>query len=158
MIKYFKLDEIYTQKEKLMMFLLKKKPKKVYNPKLKTDPMLELFISLLMTIITSVLCLSIPLVVMDSPCEVLKEHKYMEIYKYAKLFEKYLPMVDRAVIALSIMLAFVSVVTIVDAIIITEIKSPWVEMGIYEPPTCSRKKWCVKVNPVATSCYCTLGN
>ncbi|VVC95037.1 unnamed protein product [Leptidea sinapis] len=83
-----------------------------------------------MSLIGVFMCLSIPFTVLKSPCEPLAQIEIL--YKTANLLERYMPMIDRTIISLVIMLAIVSLDELVDAIIATSLTdSPWIEKGLY---------------------------
>ncbi|XP_026735446.1 uncharacterized protein LOC113499246 [Trichoplusia ni] len=138
LIEYFKLDQLFKDDE-LRQMLLHKKPKEVYRTKLKANRTMDLCISTLLSLISSLVCLSIPYAALDTPCEVLKQNNLTTIYNVASYFENYVDLIDRVIIALSIILVFITVKTIVDAINNTDINmSPWLERGKYVLPKKTR--------------------
>lgn len=104
-----------------------------FKTKLKTNRRLNVCISVLMSILGILLWITMPFAILDSPCEIFKEKKMFTIYNIMKSLQRYMPMIDRLIIACGILLAAVSIDTIADAIKNTNINlSPWVEKGKYK--------------------------
>lgn len=79
------------------------------------------------------LWITMPFVLLEEPCEIFKEKEMFTLYEIVKSFKRYMPMMDRLIISVGIILAVVTVGTIVDAINSTKINiSPWVEKGKYQ--------------------------
>lgn len=78
----------------------------------------------------------------------------MTLYNFAKSLEKYVEMIDRLIIALSIILVYVTIKTVTDGIANTNISmSPWVEMGKYTLPEKLKKKMEKRVKRAARRGY-----
>lgn len=90
---------------------------------LKTpNPKLDLFVSSVMSLMEFLLCISIPFALLERPCEIFLQKQMYTIFEIVTVLEKYMPMIDRIIIALFIMLIYLSVDTVVVAIKNTIIK------------------------------------
>lgn len=139
LIEYFQLDRPSKEDEQRML-LMHKKPKESYRTKLKTDRTLNLYISILLSIISFLICLSIPFAALESPCEILKEKEMYILFYIAKFIEENSDILDFFIVVFLIMLVYVSVRMVVDAIKNTKINiSPWIEMGKYTLPPKRRR-------------------
>lgn len=96
---------------------------------------MDLWVSTLLSVISALVCLSIPYAALQSPCEALKKNNLITFYNIASYLERYVKLIDRLIIALSIILVYISVKTVLDAINNTNISmSPWLERGKYVLP------------------------
>lgn len=117
------------------MKLLNKKPKETYKTKLKTDQTLNLYISILLSIISIMICISIPFSAMESPSDIFKEREMYIMHSISKIVDNYKLFLDILIILLTVTLVYVSARMIIDAIRNTQINiSPWIEMGKYSLP------------------------
>lgn len=125
------------------MMLLHKKKKIVYKTVLKTNKTWNFYISILLSIIGLLLCLSIPFAILDNPCEIFIERKFEVSYQIAVVIEKYALLLDLLIILLIFLMAYLSIKTINDAIKKTNISiSPWIERGRYTlPPHIMKKRF-----------------
>lgn len=121
--------------------LLHKNKKIVYKTVLKTNSTWNFYISILLSIIGLLLCLSIPFAILDNPCEIFVERKFEISYRIAVIIEKYALLMDLLIIVLIFVMTYLSIKTIRDAIEKTNICiSPWIEKGKYTLPHQIMKK------------------
>ena len=74
-----------------------------------------------------------PFALLEEPCEIFRKKNIYTFYEFVKTFQKYMPMMDRLIVSVGIILVVVSISTIVDAINNTKINlSPWIEQGKYK--------------------------
>lgn len=136
LIEYFHLDDLFKENEYRLMLLHKQK-KEIYRTRLIMNQTMNLCVSVLLSLISLLVCVTIPYVALEAPCEQLKD--YSILYGIAKWVDKYIAMIDRIIIILCVLLVCVSVKTVWDAIKTTNISiSPWLERGKYVLP--SRRK------------------
>ncbi|KAG6443570.1 hypothetical protein O3G_MSEX002880 [Manduca sexta] len=134
-IDYLNLDQLFKHEEP------RHKKQKAYKTQLQTDRRMNLFISTLLSVLTWLVCLSIPFAALESPCESLKEHNLYTLYKIAKWLERYRATIDKLIVILFLTLVYVTVKTVVVAIKKTDLTvSPWIERGKYSPPCRRRRK------------------
>ena len=104
-----------------------------YKTKLKINETLNFYVSILMSIFGILLWITMPFALLEEPCEIFKKKNIYTFYEFVKTFQKYMPMMDRLIVSVGIILVVVSISTIVDAINNTKINlSPWIEQGKYK--------------------------
>lgn len=139
-IDYFQLNKPSKEDETRMMLLHKKK-KTVYKTVLKTNKTWNFYITILLSIIVFLLCLSIPFAILDNPCEIFVERKFDITHRIAVVIEKYALLMDILIIVLMLLMTFLTIKTLKDAIDNTNICiSPWIERGRYTLPAQIMKK------------------
>lgn len=123
--------------------LLHKKKKIVYKTVLKTNKTWNFYISILLSIIGILLCLSIPFAILDNPCKIFVERKFDVTYQIAVVVEKYALLMDILILLLIFLMTYLAIKTIKDAIDNTNISiSPWIERGRYTlPPQIMKKRF-----------------
>jgi hypothetical protein len=117
------------------ILLLTKGKKRMSNKvTLKIDEKLDLYVSAIASALAFTMFLSIPFVSLESPCEIFKDLGY-NIYQAIKFVDKNFYIVDSVLISLMILLIYVTLTMILDAMKRTKINlSPWVQRGKYKPP------------------------
>lgn len=121
--------------------LLHKKKKTVFKTVLKTNKTWNFYISILLSIIGILLCLSVPFAILENPCLIFVERKFNVTYRIAVVIEKYALLMDLLIILLIFLMTFLTIKTIKDAIEKTNISiSPWIERGRYTLPAQVMKK------------------
>ncbi|XP_031770636.2 uncharacterized protein LOC116413815 [Galleria mellonella] len=134
-IEYFGLNKP-SPREELLMKLLKKKKKVEHKTQLKVDQTYNFYVTMLLSVICPLICLSVPLAILDSPCDILLEYELHQCYAIAKFLKEYINVVDFFILALIITLIRISTKMILDGIKYTKINiSPWLEMGKYTLPS-----------------------
>ncbi|RVE45341.1 hypothetical protein evm_010046 [Chilo suppressalis] len=136
-VAYFRLDELFKGDEarRKLLLLLHKKRKVPYKTKLITDQTLNFYITVLLSIIGTLICLSIPFAALETPCTILKERGYHITYFIAVYVDTYLYVLDIVIISFILVLIYVTTKMYLDAIKRTKINiSPWVERGKYKLP------------------------
>lgn len=125
------------------MLLLHKKKKTVYKTVLKTNKTWNFYISILLSLIGILLCLSIPFAILENPCEIFIERKFNVTYQIAVIIEKYALLMDIVILLLIFLMTFLTIKTVADAIQKTNISiSPWIERGRYTlPPQIMKKRF-----------------
>lgn len=94
--------------------------------------MKNMLISIIMSFLSILLCLSVPFAVLESPSDIFKEMQWNTVYSIVSCVEKYFYIVNYTIIVVGIILVVVSLDTVLDGIKHTNIKlSPWVEKGKY---------------------------
>lgn len=103
---------------------------------LKTDQTLNFYVSVLLSIIGFLVCLTIPFAALENPCDIFAENQLIILHIIMKWIEKHLVLFDFMIISLTFVLIVVSTTTVIDAIQNTNISmSPWVERGRYKLPS-----------------------
>lgn len=101
---------------------------------------MNLLISFLLSLLNFLLCLSIPYAVLEKPCDALKSYNLHILYSIVKWIESYLPMIDRLILSVILIIIYISVTILFDAMSNTDIRmSPWVEKGKYVSPRRHRR-------------------
>lgn len=116
----------------------------MYKTKLKTDKTLNLYISILLSTVVFLISISIPFHALESPCDLLKERGYHITYQIALIIEQYTDVLDYFIVVFFIMLVYVSIKCVLDAIANTKINiSPWLERGKYTLPPKRRRSFII---------------
>lgn len=134
------MDQLFKEDEQRLI-LLHKKPKIVYKTTLKTDETLNFYISILLSLVGILICLSIPFAALESPCNIFIDNELFILHKIATFVYNYVIILDVIIVLVLIVLVVVSIRTVVDAINNTNIRiSPWVERGKYKLPPKSESR------------------
>ncbi|XP_028027741.1 uncharacterized protein LOC114241161 [Bombyx mandarina] len=124
-----------SEEERLRQLLLSKKKKKYKRTELNYNTEMVTNVSLLLTILTSLACLTIPYAVLEKPCEIFKERNMYVLYFITSWIEAYWFLLDGLIVILFIILVYMFMETVFNAIDNTDISmSPWVEQGRYAQP------------------------
>ncbi|CAH2054814.1 unnamed protein product, partial [Iphiclides podalirius] len=101
--------------------------------KLNTNKTMNMAVSLLMSILGTLICLTLPFAVLEKPLGSFASER-PQVRNALEWIERHLAFIDRIIVATAILLVLVAADTIVDAIRHTNIKvSPWVQRGKYLP-------------------------
>ncbi|CAH2095145.1 unnamed protein product [Euphydryas editha] len=124
-VEYFKSDNYPSR-------IRNENLKVVNTTKLKTNKVLNLCVSIIMSVVSVLLWITTPLSVLESPCEIFKEYNMDKMYTISQWLQRHITSIDRLIIVLGLLLVVVSMDTIYDAIKYTDTKfSPWVEKEKY---------------------------
>lgn len=116
-------------------FSFNKKRKDIYRPKIQANKKLDLILSSLLSVMTSLICVSIPYKALEEPHGAFKYYGLDTLYDITTTLERYLPLIDRAIVALFILLIYIELSMVFDAIRKTDINiSLWIETGKCVPP------------------------
>lgn len=139
-IQYLNLDQILKENERRLI-LLNKKPKIIYKTLLKTDETLNFYISILLSLVGILICLSIPFAALESPCDIFIINDLFVLHKIAMFINNNFILLDILIVLFIVLLIIVSIKTVLDAIRNTNISiSPWIERGKYTMPPKSESR------------------
>ncbi|XP_028157905.1 uncharacterized protein LOC114351058 [Ostrinia furnacalis] len=144
-IVYLELDR--PTKEQARLDLLMKRKPKPFKTKLIINETMNMYVSVMLSLVVFLLGLSIPFHALDDPCEGLRIGGYLLSYKIALVIEPYTGALDYFIVVFSIMLVYISIKTVLDAIKHTTINiSPWLERGKYTLPPKRRKSFIINIS------------
>lgn len=128
---FCRIVEFFKEEESPLLLKYKKK-KKVYKTELKVNQVLNLYVSVIMTLVSVLVWISVPFGLLESPCELFQQKEMDTMYTISKFLYRNITLLDILIIVLIVLLTVVSIDTVYDAIKNTDIsQSPWVLRGKY---------------------------
>ncbi|KPJ03498.1 hypothetical protein RR46_03564 [Papilio xuthus] len=93
---------------------------------------MDLVISILMSSISSLLCLTLPFAMIESPMELFNNKLLISLRYIAEYIEKNLSLIDQIIFVLTLLLIYAGLRNVFNAINVTKLNvSPWIQKGKY---------------------------
>ncbi|XP_063364971.1 uncharacterized protein LOC134653523 [Cydia amplana] len=124
-----KLDDFFMKEEG------RTKSKRLHNTLLHVEQKMDSCVSILLSVISMLSCLTIPIAGLENPSQIFKDNNMYILYAAASWFERHAAMIDRLIVALALVLICVLSQMVIHGISATNISlNPWKEIGKYNLP------------------------